>query len=68
MNGYRHRHPLSHFPLKTYMLHTGLGLKLGLHHKGMEPWQSVVIVKLVNTLKVWHRETITKLGKNLMFF
>jgi hypothetical protein len=45
------------------MLRTGLGLKLGLHREGMEPWHSIVIVKLVNTLEVWHREMITKLGK-----
>jgi len=49
--------------LKTYMLHTGLGLKLGLHREGMEPWQSVLNVKLVNTFEVWHREMTTKLGK-----
>ena len=50
--------PHSHFPLKTYMLRTGLSLKLRL-----QPWHSILIVKLVNTLEAWHREMITKLGK-----
>jgi hypothetical protein len=63
MNGYRLRRPHSHFPLKTYMLRTGLGLKKGLHCERMEPWHSIVIVMLVNTLQVWHREMNTSVAQ-----
>jgi hypothetical protein len=51
--------PHSYFLFKTYMLCTGLGLKPGL----LDPWHSVLIVKLVSTLEAWQRETITKVGK-----